>query len=131
MTKTKKEKVILVIEDEVPLQNAIKLKLEKNGFSVLVARNTKQANNHLKDVSNIDLIWLDHYLLGKETGIDFIVRAKNDPILKNIPIFVVSNTASSDKVRHYISLGADKYYTKADYRLSQIIKDMNNFLDKL
>ena len=124
----RQDKTILVIEDEIPLQNAIRLKLEKGGFQALTARSVNQAMNHLKDVKGIDVIWLDHYLLGKDNGLDFVVNLKNDKKFKKIPIFVVSNTVSSEKVKSYLSLGVNKYYTKANYRLDQIIKDMNKVL---
>ena len=124
----KQDKIILIVEDEIPLQNAIRLKLEKGGFQTLTARSVDQAMNHLKDVQDIDVIWLDHYLLGKDNGLDFVVNLKNDKKFKNIPIFVVSNTVSSDKVKNYLSLGVEKYYTKANYRLDQIIKDMSKAL---
>jgi len=126
---TQPEKVVLVVEDEVPLQNAIRLKLEKNEFSVVTARDVQQALNHLQDVENIDVIWLDHYLLGKESGLDFLVRLKEDGAgWKKIPVFVVSNTASEDKVSSYVKLGAEKYYTKSDYRLDDIIQDIKQTL---
>jgi hypothetical protein len=43
---------------------------------------------------------------------------------------VVSNTATQEKVQSYISLGVDKYYTKADYRLDAIIEDIKNNFEK-
>lgn len=125
----KQNKIVLVVEDELPLQNAIKIKLEKNGFQVLTARSVEQAMNHVLDVEKIDVIWLDHYLLGEKTGLDFVITLKSDKKFVKIPIFVVSNTASSDKVKSYISLGATKYYTKANYRLEQIIEDMRKVID--
>jgi CheY-like chemotaxis protein len=122
------EKVVLVVEDEIPLQKAIQKKLEDDGFQVVTARKVKQAVNFLKDLERIDLIWLDHYLLGREDGLDFVARIKNEEENKNIPIVVVSNTASSEKVRSYLRLGVDKYYTKADYRLSSILEDIKKVL---
>ena len=39
--------------------------------------------------------WIS-YLLGKDSGIDFVVRCKEtNSNIENIPIFVVSNTAKS------------------------------------
>ena len=125
----KKEKIILVVEDEIPLQNAIKIKLEKGGFQVLTARSVEQAMNHIKDVEKIDIIWLDHYLLGAKTGLDFVIKLKSSKKYNATPIFVVSNTASSGKIKSYLSLGATKYYTKANCRLDQIIKDMNKIVN--
>lgn len=123
-------KNILVIEDEKPLLEAIKIKLEKSGLSVVSTRTAEQAWNFLNDLKNIDVIWLDHYLLGKENGLDLVARVKNDKNFKNIPIFVVSNTASTDKVKTYINFGINKYYTKSNYRLDQIIGDIKDYLDK-
>ena len=126
-----KEKIILVVEDERPLAEAIQAKLEKNGFAVTTARTGQQALNYLEDLERIDVIWLDHYLLGKEDGLDFVAKIKShDGKWKHIPIFVVSNTASANKVQSYIHLGISKYYVKADHRLDEIINNIKSFLDK-
>lgn len=123
-------KTILVIEDERPLLEAIKIKLEKNDFKVLNARSINDAKNLSQETEKIDAIWLDHYLLGKEDGLDFIIWCKDDTNLKckNIPVFIVSNTASSDKVASYMSLGARKYFVKANHKLDEIISEIKNSL---
>ena len=122
------QKTILVVEDEQPLINAINAKLQKSGFTVVSARAVKQAFDFLEEGVSIDAIWLDHYLFGKENGLDLVAKMKEEgSIWKNIPIFVVSNTASPDKVNSYLRLGVNKYYTKADYRLEDIIKDINAY----
>ncbi|MES2437072.1 MAG: response regulator [Patescibacteria group bacterium] len=123
-------KTVLVLEDERPLLEAIKKKLEITGFDVLSARSVDQAIAYLTDVGNISVIWLDHYLLGKENGLDLVAKLKNNDAWKNIPIFVVSNTATQDKVTSYLKLGVNNYYTKADYRLDQIIEDIKTALDE-
>jgi DNA-binding NtrC family response regulator len=124
-----KNPTILVVEDEIPLLEAIRIKMEKNGLMVLSARSVEQALNHLKDVEGIRAIWLDHYLLGKETGIDFVMKCKaEESPFKNIPIFVISNTASPDKVQAYLQLGINQYYVKAEKRLDKIIEEIKNSL---
>jgi CheY-like chemotaxis protein len=117
-----KKVTILVIEDERPLQEVIRKKLELSDFSVLTARTINQAMEYMEIVPDVEAIWLDHYLLGKETGIDFVVKLKGHDKWRSVPIFVVSNTASPDKVQSYLQLGVNKFYTKADYRLDQIIE---------
>lgn len=123
---------ILVVEDEKPLLDAIKAKIEKCGCSVVTARSVEQALGYLEEGVKIDVIWLDHYLLGKETGLDLVAKLKAEgSAWKNTPIFVVSNTASEDKVKCYLALGVEKYYTKADYRLDQILEDMRKHLEEI
>src|SRR5574343_495044 len=119
---------ILVLEDEIPLQDAIKAKLEISGFAVVTCRTVEQALGYLKDIEKVAVIWLDHYLLGQKDGLDFVAEVKNNEVWKHIPIFVVSNTASQEKVGTYLSLGVTKYFTKSDYRLDQIIADIKEVL---
>lgn len=118
------EKNILVLEDERPLLEAIRTKLALNGFEVVSARSVEEAWNHVQADIPFDAVWLDHYLLGKENGLDFLVRLRSEKKLDNVPVFVVSNTASEDKKRAYLHLGAKKYFMKADFRLEDIITDI-------
>jgi two-component system response regulator VicR len=116
-------KIILVIEDEKPLLEAIDIKLKKNGFEVVTARTVEQGKSYVTDLNQVDAIWLDHYLMGKEDGLDFVAWCKKEGNkCRAVPIFVVSNTASPDKVASYMSLGINDYYIKANYRLDQIIE---------
>jgi CheY-like chemotaxis protein len=120
-----KGKLVLVVEDEPALCEAIRAKLQLEGATVLTAKSVEEAMAHLEKVKTVDAVWLDHYLFGKESGLDLVMKIKNgEDEWKKIPIYVVSNTASDDKVNTYIQLGIDKYFTKADYRLEQIIEEM-------
>lgn len=146
-----KKKTILVIEDERPLLEVVNKRLEKKGFGVITARsvdqvfsagleknsvsvitasNIEQALSYLEDLEKIDAIWLDHNLIGKEDGLDFVKKIKaNGGRWKKIPIFVVSNNESSETIKSYFSLGVSKYYIKSNHKLDDIIKDINLFLD--
>ncbi len=123
-----KSKTILIVEDEKPLLDAISIKMQKSGYETVSARTVEQALNYLNDIQKIDVIWLDHYLLGKGSGLDFLVRIKESEDYKNIPVFVVSNTASHDKIASYLNLGAVKFYVKAEKRLDEIINDINEYV---
>ena len=124
-------KTILVVEDELPLLEAITIKLGLNGFATVTARTVDQALAYMEDIKGVKAIWLDHYLIGKENGLDFVSKIKEDgSAWKNIPIFVVSNTAGDDKAHAYLKLGADKFYTKSNFRLDQIIGDIKATLEQ-
>lgn len=126
----KRNNVVLVVEDEKPLLEAVKIKLEKSKFDVVTARSVEQAKQYTNDISKIDVIWLDHYLMGKEDGLNFISWCKEEKNTKckNIPIFVVSNTVSSEKVSAYLALGAKKYFVKSTHKLDEIINEINKTL---
>ena len=149
--KSVKKKIILVIEDEQALLNVVNSRLGKKGFKVLTARSVDQvfdagleksgvgviaaksimnALNYLEDLENVDAIWLDHNLIGKENGVDFVKKLKaNGGHWKKIPIFVVSNSEGSATIKSYFNLGISKYYIKSNHKLDEIIMDINLFLD--
>jgi DNA-binding response OmpR family regulator len=144
-----RKKTILVIEDELPLLRVVNTKLEKSGFKVIAARSVdqvfsaglekkseknitietiNQALSYLGDLKNVDAIWLDHNLLGKENGLDLVVRLRtNGAKWTKIPIFVVSNSENPATVRSYLDLGKSKYYVKSNHRLDAIIDDIKDF----
>lgn len=124
-----KKRTILVVEDEEALSQAIGRKLEISGFKVVKARSIEEAVKGVKSCEKVYAIWLDHYLLGKDTGLDFVIKLKEDSKCKKIPIFVVSNTASRDKVNSYLELGINQFYTKSNYKLEDIIEDIKNSKD--
>jgi len=123
--KNSKPKTILLVEDEESLIKIIKKKLEDDGFQVFNARSVKEALSCLKKIKKVDVVWLDHYLLGKENGLDLLVKMrKKGSSWKKIPVFLVSNTASADKVEAYMRLGISKYYVKANHGLDEIISEV-------
>jgi len=124
------KKTILVIEDDKSLQEAIADKLQISDFRVVLARTKQEGIDALIDEEQIDLIWLDHYLFGQEDGIDFLNEVRKSKDWRQIPIFVISNTAGTDKVNAYLALGANKYYNKAEHKLNHIIGDITQFLNK-
>lgn len=139
-----KKKTILVIEDERPLLEVVNSRLVKKGFGVITARSVdevfnaglekkglgviaaksiQQALDYLKNLEQIDAIWLDHNLIGKENGFELVKKIKaNGGKWKKIPIFVVSNTEKSEVTTTYMNLGVNKYYVKSNHRLDDIIK---------
>jgi DNA-binding response OmpR family regulator len=119
---------VLIVEDEKPLQNAIQDKLIKEGFDTVTARSVGQSLDMLKEIKKIDVVWLDHYLIGRENGLDFVKEMKSNEEWKCIPIFIVSNTATAGKVKRYLELGIEKYYVKAEHRLDEIIKEVKKCL---
>ena len=124
-SKSKSKRTILVIEDERPLVQIIQAKLEKVGFDVVTARTVDQGLIYMEEIATIDAVWLDHYLPGEKSGLDFVIQLKK-PGSKwaKIPIFVVSNTASSGNLRSYLRLGVNKYSIKAEHRLDEITNDI-------
>ncbi len=126
----KLQKTMLIMEDDDSLLEAVEHQFVMEGFRVVVAKTVEDGLYKIEDADNkIDVIWLDHYLLGKKNGLDFVVKLKSNDEWKNIPIFVVSNSSGSESIQSYMRLGVSQYYTKADHDLIQIVKDIKYTLE--
>lgn len=126
-----RQKTVLIVEDEQPLLNVIGDKFRKLGYDIVSARTVHQAVDYISEIQSIDLIWLDHYLEGEENGLDLVMYLKRGrQQWKDIPIFLISNTSYPEKHQSYLALGVDKYYTKSNYSLQQIVNDVGDFLNE-
>ena len=119
---------IMVVEDETLLLHAISQKLKLSGMGVLSCASGQQAVDYLATLGALpDAIWLDYYLKDMN-GLAFMQELKKNEKWANIPVLVVSNSASPDKVHNMLALGAKKYILKAEYRLDEIIAMIRDFI---
>lgn len=127
----KKLLTILVVEDEDLLLRAICRKLELSQLNYVSCASGEQALDYLENLLELpDVIWLDYHL--KEmNGLDFLKKVKDNKKWQHIPVVIVSNSASEDKVHSMLALGAEKYILKAEYRLDDIIKIVKEFVPKI
>lgn len=125
---SKQNPTIMVIEDETLLLQAITKKLKLSNMDVLSCASGQQAVDYLNNLEEMpDAVWLDYYLKDMN-GLGFMQQLKANPKWENIPVLVVSNSASPDKVTNMLALGAKKYILKAEYRLDQIIDMIRDFI---
>jgi len=114
----------MVLEDEDLLLQAITKKMKSLGLEVISCTSGKQAIDYLNNLPELpEAIWLDYYLKDMN-GIDFMNQVKNNPKWQDIPVMVVSNSASGEKVTSMLGLGAKKYFLKAEYRLDDLIQSI-------
>ncbi len=113
---------VMVVEDEELLLQAIAEKLKREGIDAILCKNGKEAIDYLQSASELpQAIWLDYYLTDMD-GLSFMSNLKQNSLWSSIPVLVVSNSASTQKVKSMLALGANKYLLKAEYRLEDIVK---------
>lgn len=126
---SKQAPTIMVVEDEELLLQAITKKLKLSNMDVLSCSSGQQALDYLNNLEELpDAVWLDYYL-NDMNGLEFMRMLKEKKEWENIPVIVVSNSASPEKVSNMLALGAKKYILKAEYRLDQIIELIKNFIN--
>ena len=112
---------ILVVEDEILLLEAIGMKMKEDDLDAILCSSGKEAFQHLKKSTTLpDLIWLDYHLTDMD-GLEFMTELKKEKNWEQIPVIVVSNSASKEKLHAVMLLGAKKYILKAENKLKDII----------
>lgn len=101
---------ILVVDDVAVDREILRRMLVKEGYQVHVAEDGLQAFERLQ-WEKTDLILLD-ILMPRLNGYQFLEKVKNDPLLKHIPIIVISAVEEVDSIIRCIELGAEDYLTK-------------------
>ncbi|MEK7657892.1 MAG: response regulator [Patescibacteria group bacterium] len=112
-------KTILVVEDEKPLAEAVKLKLAKLDFNVSAVPSAEEALEIMKK-NDIDLIWLD-LRLPKMHGLDFLKILRNDSRFKDKKVVIVSVSGGEEIKEKAEKLGITDYLVKSEYKLDEII----------
>lgn len=117
---------ILIAEDEVPISKALKLKLEKTGFEVQIAKNGEEALS-LLEKGKYDLMLLD-LIMPIVDGFSVLqeIRKKENPI----PIIVLSNLSQEEDLKKAEELGAMDYFIKSDTPIAEVVNIINNALQK-
>lgn len=115
-------KKALIVEDEIALMKAITQKIKKANFIPYTARSVDEAEQIINR-AEVDFIWLDHYLLGERSGLDLIKVINHNKKYAKIPIILVSNTCSDEKVEEYKKMGVSRYFVKSSVRLDEIISE--------
>jgi len=117
---------VMVVEDEEMLLRAIEKKLQMDGKTVICCPSGKKAIEVLTEAEKLpDVIWLDYYLKDMN-GLEFMSYLKTNDKWANIPVMVVSNSATPEKVANMRAMGVKKYILKAESRLDSLVKTLED-----
>ena len=99
---------ILVVDDEASIRELLSFNLKKNGYSVEIAADGREA---LAKAAGMDLVLLD-IMLPEVDGLEVCRRLKADPQTSGIPIIML--TAKAEEIDRVLGLelGADDYVVK-------------------
>lgn len=101
---------ILVVDDNEMNRDMLGRRLEKQGYTITYAENGEQALAVLKDAA-VDLVLLDIQMPVMD-GHQTLGYMKGDPVLKDLPVIVISAQNELDGVVRCIELGAEDYLNK-------------------
>jgi CheY-like chemotaxis protein len=102
-------KLILVVDDDQFIQEALRDALEDEGYSVMLAGNGQEALQYLRTGSRPDAVLLD-YMMPVMDGPTFAAEARKDPGFKDLPIILI--TADAQAPQKALGNGLMKYLRK-------------------
>jgi len=101
----------VVIEDEPMLAKFIQSYLAFEGFHVRLAGNRAEVVAQLRKAPVPDLVLLD-VVLPDADGFDILLRLRQHPALKDVPIIMLTGKSTREAVIKGLACGADGYVTK-------------------
>jgi len=118
---------ILIADDDVTLRDMYKLRLEADDFEVLTTADGEETLSEIRK-EKPDLILLD-IMMPKINGLDVLAEIKKDPVLKNLPVIMLTALIQDvTKVKSLMS-GADDYLMKSEVMPGEVIGKVNQVLD--
>lgn len=103
-------KTILIVDDETPIRDMLRVALEMANYQVLEAGDAKEAHGMIVD-HKPDLILLDWMMPGT-SGMELARRLKRDELTAAIPIIMLTAKVEEDNKIQGLEVGADDYITK-------------------
>ncbi len=101
---------VFSVEDDLNIQNVIKIALENSQFEIVNFENGKSLFHSLEEQTP-DLFLLD-IMLPDMDGLEIVKKLKKNDKYKNIPIMIISAKSSEIDRVIGIDLGADDYLVK-------------------
>lgn len=120
--------IFLIVEDEEILLRAMYINLHNEGYTVATATDGDTALNMAERIKP-DMILLD-LILPKMDGFEFLKKIKAIPLLKEIPVLVLSNLGDEEDIAKAKSLGAMDYFIKANTDLAVLLKKIKGILSR-
>ena len=117
---------ILVIDDERAIRNTLKEVLEFEDYQVEVAQNAEEALEKLKEKA-YNLIYCDIKMPGMD-GMELLQMIKNDELLENVPIVMISGHGNIETAVEAIKKGAFDFIMKP-LDLNRLLITTKNALD--
>lgn len=118
--------VVLIVEDEEPMQRALAISLSRAGLTPLKANNGEEGLTLARE-RHPALILLD-ILMPRLDGLNMLKKLRQDSWGKSVPTIMLTNIADPAQESAAKELGALAYLVKSDWKISDIIQKVKENL---
>ncbi len=127
MKEEKDKKVILIVEDELPLQKVLTEKLSHEGYLIIQAYNGKEGFD-LALREKPDLILLD-ILMPVMDGGAMLEKLRADEWGKKAKVIIITNLADKEADNETKKYDVNDFLIKSDCKITDIVKKINETLE--
>jgi len=124
----KKEKKMVLVEDDSLMSSILASHLIREGFSIISVTEGAQAFERIQ-TEQPSVVLLDIVLPGI-SGFDILEKLKKDESTKSIPVLILSNLGSKEEMKRGIDLGATAYLVKANSMVDEITAKVHEILSQ-
>ena len=117
---------VLFVEDDPTVAQMYRLKLELDGYRVVMAKDGEEGLRLAVEV-NPDIIFLD-IRLPKVDGFSVLEGLRATDRTRNVPVVILSNYGEQDLVDRGLRLGALEYLIKSQTTPAHLSRGVENWL---
>ena len=121
-----KKGTIIIVEDDAILRDVLAEKLAKNGYIVDKAEDGIIAIEKIK-ATKPDCVLLD-ILMPRKGGIEVLEEMHADPLLRDIPVIIISNSGQPVEIKRAQELGAREFLIKAVFDPNEVLEKLERVL---
>ncbi|NVN97392.1 response regulator [Candidatus Nomurabacteria bacterium] len=107
--------ILFLAEDDPLMSRMYERAFTKEGFTLKMAFDGEEAINVLKAMDPKPTVALLDVMMPKKSGFDVLREMKADPVLKSIPVILLTNLAGDKDADKGLELGAVLYLVKSQY----------------
>ena len=120
-------KTIVLIEDEGVILELLRAKLQNAGIIVHAAQDGVSGLRLVKEIKP-DLVLLDMLLPGMN-GLQILEKMKEEGILPQMPVFIISNSGQPVEIERAMELGVRDYLVKVNFNPNEVLERVRIILD--
>jgi chemosensory pili system protein ChpA (sensor histidine kinase/response regulator) len=120
--------LVLVVDDSITMRRVTQRLLERNGMRVVTAKDGVEAigvlQSHMPDIILLDVE------MPRMDGYEFASHVRNNPLMKDLPIIMVTSRVSDKHKARAIELGVNDYLGKP-YQEQELLEAVQHQLNRV
>ena len=120
-------KRILVVDDSITVREVEREMLLAKGYDVEVAVDGQEAWNLIRSGTAFELVITD-IDMPRMNGFELVQMIKDDPVLADIPVIIVSYKDREEDRERGLEVGADYYLTKGSFQDDMLVEAVRDLI---